>query len=296
MLPRRLGSAVTVLAWLCAMTWLITTKIVPSYRAPGERGYHELLSQLDDQHITARWRILWDGRPIGEADYLMERQHDGGAMLRSKVEFRQLPVAQLMESFLGGVVHLMPADVRQEMNVKLDATVDTVVHFDAYNHLMDIEASAGLAGSPPMLTIRGTQANGILRVHSRMTDDDRSVRGISYVTEIPMEADGFQIDALAPLPRLQRLQVGQTWLQRTLRPLSTNTRWETVRAEVVSWDEIEWDGKRQGAYCVEFATETAGSLSVTQRPVGKMWVLRDGRVVRQQLRLASVTLEFERIP
>lgn len=296
MLPRRLGSAIIVLAWLCAMTWLITTKIIPSYRAPAERGYRDLLSQLDEEEISARWRIIWDGQAIGEADYQVQRQHDGGAMLRSKVDFRQLPVAQLMESFLGGMVHLMPADVRKEMNVKLDATVDTVVHFDAYNHLMDVEASAGLTGSPPMITIRGTQTNGVLRVHSRMTGEDRSVRGMSYVTEIPMEADGFQIDALAPVPRLQRLQVGQSWHQRTLRPLSAATRWETVRAEVVSWDEIEWDGRLQGAYRVEFETETAGSLSVTQRPVGKMWVLRDGRVVRQQLRLASITVEFERLP
>jgi len=90
---------------------------------------------------------------------------------------------------------------------------------------------------------------------------------------------------LEPLDRLPGLRVGQSWSTQVLQPLTA--RPETIRSEVTGLERLFWNGNPTETFVVMHKSSTFSA---------RMWVRRDGIVIRQELPTPLVRLVLEREP
>ena len=72
------------------------------------------------------------------------------------------------------------------------------------------------------------------------------------------------------------------------------TSMEIVQAEVVAEDVIEHRDGRQKAKRIEYRNLSLAGVAADKTLRSVVWVADDGKVLRQDLHLMSVTLRFER--
>ena len=66
----------------------------------------------------------------------------------------------------------------------------------------------------------------------------------------------------------------------------------TVEAEQL----IGWNGQLVKTNVVTYRGDAGSGLSSTRTPMSRVWVAKDGTVLRQEIRLASIRVQFVRLP
>ena len=182
----------------------------------------------------------------------------------------------------------------EEFTTDLDVT--SRMQFDAFGHLEQVESHANIAELGELFQLTGrVQDQGIdLVVHTQLPGlaNDNPTELFRKRLELP--PDALVVDALSPSPRLANLRVGQTWTFRSFRPFPPQRPWQLIKAEVTGTEAYLGAGDYESVFVVQFTDQTSSSLTTSATPFSKLWVRDDGTVVKQQLAMGSVQVDFER--
>jgi hypothetical protein len=102
-------------------------------------------------------------------------------------------------------------------------------------------------------------------------------------------------DRLTPRSTLTQLTVGQTWTIPVYRPFPPQSAPELIQAHVKRLEILFWQGADVETHLVEYRREAGTGISVADSLVGREWVRADGKILRQEVFLSGLTLEFERV-
>ena len=118
----------------------------------------------------------------------------------------------------------------------------------------------------------------------------------SYSTDVPLPQHALLSDALSPQTQLPNLAIGQTWTVPALSPLRpTSNLMEMLHATVEGKEPIYWNGEIYDAWVVVYRSDPGISFGANSATRGKLWVLDDGTVIKQQAMIFDSMLSFVRM-
>ena len=293
-MPSRIYWLPSVVLWFAAMTWLFSTKILPTLTDGQPPAYGDLLPK---QEVTdpepVKWGIRWNGREIGWAENKITRSSDGTGRIASEVTLEQLEVDTMLQDVLGPVGK-MAKPFLGEIG-KIDLRVFTVLDFDHYGALHRLETSMDVGEAKGLLVILGHVNGETLELRATVNTGDAATQ-IYKQQEIQLPPDALLSDSFSPRPRMDDLRVGQSWTFQSYQPLTPYAPLSLIEAKVEQEELLEWKGQMIRARKVAFRRDAGSGISSTRKPIAQMWVHRDGTVVRQDLWLAGVKIQFVRLP
>ncbi len=294
-MPTRVYWIPALVLWIASMGWLVSTKLVPALTTGSPPDYQAMLPKTAVKNPEpVRWSIRWNGKEIGQAENKISRAFDGTGRIASLVQFEQLPVDQMVRDtmgILGSLATAMTADIGP-----LDLTVSTDLHFDNYGQLGRFETSVDVSDLENLLNIQGTVHDETLDLSARIKTEENKTSEVYRKRNIKLPPDAMVADTFSPRPKLADLRVGQTWTFQSYQPLMPYSPLTLIEARVVGEELVEWNGTMSRAKKVVFQRDSGSGISTTRRPVSETWVLKDGTVLRQDLWLANVKVQFIREP
>jgi hypothetical protein len=115
-----------------------------------------------------------------------------------------------------------------------------------------------------------------------------------YTTQSFLPTDALVGDVLSPRDRLPGLRVGQTWTVPVYSPFRPATSpMEILQASVERETRLTHAGVSTPVLLVIYRAETGSTGSQVLR--GRVWVDRDGLVLKQEMRFQDSRLTFERM-
>lgn len=280
----RLFNAAVVVFWLATMSWLIARKVLPPLLVGDPPDYRAIAAAQHEEKLVG-WDVRLNGQRVGRALNTIEHARDGGTELRSWVHFKQIAWSDAVPGWLLQVLKRLDSSALD--GVSMDAR--STISLDADGQLKGFDCRVQLEPLLATIDMVGTV------VGSRMHVTLQSGQLFSYETAIDIPA-GFSVDdGLSPQARLPGLRSGQRWTVPTFSPLRPpNSPMQILNATVDTTAPIQWDGKRQQCLLVTYRPETGLSWN-NEAPQGRVWVRRDGLVLRQAVSLLDCTLTFERM-
>jgi len=279
----RLFNAAVVVFWLATMSWLVTRKLLPPFLVGDPPDYKAIAAARHGEKLVG-WEVWLNDQRVGRALSNIQCPRDGDTQLKSWVHFNQIAWSQTVPSWLLRALKRLDSPALD--GVSLDAR--STVYLDNDGQLKGFESSVRLEPLLGTIEMLGTVVGG--RMHVTLQSGK-----INYETAIDIPA-GFSIDdGLSPPTRLPGLRPGQRWTIPTFSPLRPpSSPVQILNATVTATDPIHWNGKPQPCLLVTYRPETG--LSWTGgTPQGRVWVRRDGLVLRQAVSLLDCTLTFERM-
>jgi hypothetical protein len=284
MYPRWFNVAVVGL-WLATMSWLVTTKVVPSLLVGEPPNYTTILSaQRADPPVG--WMMDWDDRRLGWAVSMTAAIPQGLTEVRSRVHFDHLPLDEMVPDWLRPI---LPPFGERRLQVAMDSRSTLV--FDPLGRLSRFESSVAFASQEPFVKVRGSVDGAKMALWIRVGD-------LAPVeTEVAIPRNAMLGDTLSPQSRLPGLREGQMWTVESYGPLRPpNSPSEILCATVESRVPILWNGQVADAFLVVYRSDPGAAIGSAGSPRGKLWVRRDGVVLRQQVMVLRSTLTFVRLP
>ena len=284
MYPRWFNVAVVAL-WLATMSWLVTTKVVPSLLVGEPPNYTTILSaQRADPPVG--WVMDWDDRRLGWAVSMTSAIPGGLTEVRSRVHFDHLPLDEMVPDWLRP---MLPAFGERRLQVAMDSRSTLV--FDPLGRLSRFESSVAFASQEPFVKVRGSVDGAKMALWIRVGDLP------PVETEVTIPRNAMLGDTLSPQSRLPGLREGQIWTVESYSPLRPpNSPREILCATVESRAPILWNGQVADAFLVVYRSDPGAAIGSAGSPRGKLWVRRDGVVLRQQVMVFRSTLTFVRLP
>ena len=282
-----------LLLWCVSMGWLISTKVLPALTAGKPPQYEELLPKTTvSEPEPIRWSIRWNGNEIGWAENKISRSFDGTGQIRSEVQFQQLPVDQMLQDVMG-VIGRFAKPFVGEIG-ELDLRVLTELNFDQYGALGDFHTDIDVGSLEDLLQIVGRVQDDKLDLtaHVRSTSDEP--KEIFRRRSLSLPPNALVADSFSPRPRLADIRVGQTWTFQSYQPLMPHSPLTVIEATVEGEELIDWNGQMVRTRKVVFRKDSGSGISSTRRPISESWVMHDGNVLRQDLWLANVKVQFVR--
>ncbi len=169
------------------------------------------------------------------------------------------------------------------MDIQSTLTIDTLgklLRFDSRVQIDPLKNVAADAGDCRRL-----------QLHVEIRSGD-----FSYSTEVPLPQHALLSDALSPQTQLPNLATGQTWAVPAISPLRpTNNLMEMLHATVEGKEPIYWNGEIYDAWLVIYRSDPGMSFGSNSSNRGKLWVLEDGTVIKQQAMIFDSVLSFVRM-
>ena len=287
-------STAVVLLWLSTMGWLVKEKVLPPLLL-GDPPSHRSILEASRGEPAASWQLLCNHRHVGWAKSATAQLPDGGTQIYNQVHFDDLPVGQFAPSWLRGIFNMVEGAGKSRLGKsrlgksRLGITTDVAgtLTIDGSNRLSSIESTISFSPSGQEISMRGVVKDGKLNLNIRSLD-------ISFKTQIPIDDDALFCDALSPTARLPGLYEGQTWTFSVLTPLKYPTRPHGIlQAKVEGFEQINCNGRPTGVWLVVYR-DISGKSPGT-RPRGKLWVRRDGVVLKQEMSILESSMTFVRL-
>jgi hypothetical protein len=297
-MPVRLSHTIIVCFWLATMSWLAVVKILPGLRQGERPDYYSALEKDSPRSEPDCWRIIWRDRTIGFAATDIEHFSDGQVVMRSVVQFDELPL-QSMSNELFGVLAVVIKPLFQGFGDSgMELLIASQMQFDADRRFSGFTTRVDAAQQEDFLVLSGnTDANGTLTFEARMFDGTANGSGTQILKrEIKLPPGALVGDAFAPRPELKNLKVGQSWTVPVYRPFPPGSRPQIIQATVKRLETIPWDGHEVETMLVLYRSEAGSSINIASDPIGKEWVRSDGTVVRQEVIFSGLKFQFDRLP
>ncbi len=292
-MPGRLYWIPALILWIVSTGWLFSTKIFPALAAGTPPDYDQLLPKTAvTRPEPVKWTIRWNDREIGWAVNKISRSFDGSGKIESSVQFEQLPVDDMLRDLMGVLGRFMgpaTADIGE-----LDLGVFTSLDFDNYGVLSHFETNVDVGTLANLLQIEGRMLDGKLDLAARIDSDGGQATEVYRNREISLPPNALVADTFSPRPKLANLRVGQTWTFQSYQPLMPHSPLSLIEARVEREELVEWNGAMVRTLKVVFQKDSGSGISSTRRPLSETWVMRDGTVLRQDLWIASVKVQFIR--
>ena len=273
-----------VLLWLSTMSWLVVEKFLPPLLKGDPPSYRTILQAQRRQPLVA-WKLKFNERRIGWALSTTVPLPKGLTEIRSRVHFDRLPLGELTQGWTRALLRLF--DQSAVSKLQLDArsvmTIDSLDRLSGFNSLVRIEPGGRFVRL--IGTIEGPHLKLLIRTGER---EDVSVEGLS--------PRGLMVDALSPQAQLPGLREGQTWTVPVYSPLRPRAPVEILQATVEGIEPILWNGRPEETWLVVYRADSGSGFSSEENHRGRLWVRRDGIVLKQQVTFFGSTLTFERLP
>ena len=281
MYSRWFNIAVVVL-WLATMSWLVQDKVLPLLSI----GEPPRLPELVDPQLArppVGWDIFVDQKRLGWALTETVLQDSGMRSIRGRVHLDGVPLADVVPGMLQPIAKLIGCSVG---DLKLDAC--NVLNVDALGNLLYFESSLRVDRPKTLIVMNGIVDKGQLKIRIRAA-------GWSVTKDYPYPANALPSDFFSPQASLPGLYKGRAWTVPVYSPLiPSRDPLKIIHASVEDLMPINWNGEMEDVWLVVQRNET-GRDDGDQNLVGKLWVRRDGTVVRQQAKLPTSTVTLVRM-
>ena len=276
-------NATVVMLWLATMSWLVTVKVLPPLLVGEPPNYGKVVeAQIDAPPVG--WNVLFNNRAIGWALTETALQPSGLAEMHGRVHFDTLPLKEMIPGWLQPFSRLIKQPVGE---LPMDAR--SVLTIDPLGRLLHFDSTVQLAAFREMIRVRGTVEGRQLQFMIRMGKS-------SYTNEAFLPSNSLLSDALSPRAQLPGLRVGQTWTVPVYSPLwPAKKPLEIIHAKVEGTEPIFWNGEMVDAWLVVYRSDPGSGVGGISSPKGKLWVRRDGMVLRQQVMLFDSAITFLRL-
>lgn len=279
----RIFNIAVCLMWFATMTWLVTQKVMPSLWV-GQPPSYQTIVEAQQCEPPVGWTMWLNNKRLGWALSTLGDQTQGPREIRSWVHFDELPLQELTSGWSRALFRLIdqPAD-KLAMDVKSTLTIDTL------GKLLRFDSRVQLLPLNNVLRMQGIVDGSQLHVEIRSGD-------FSYSTDVPMPQNALLSDSLSPQTQLPNLATGQTWTVPALSPLRpTSNMMEILHAKVEGKEPIYLNGEIEDARVVVYRGDPGNSFADNSAVRGKLWVLDNGTVIKQQAVIFDSTLSFVRM-
>jgi len=273
-----------VLLWLSTMGWLLVEKVLPPLRLGDRPDYAAILGD-EGKHAPIGWRLSINDQPVGWALSTTHIQPSGLSEIESLVHFDRLPLSEFVPLGLRSLLGMVDGAA---LNQPMEAA--STLAIDPLHRLSRFESSVRLGDGDELVRLRGNLegSHADLTIHSG---------DFLYRTSVPVPPDALMSDAFSPQTRLPNLRTGQTWTAPSFSPLlPPNSPVEIMHARVVGIEPLSFQGEVEQVWLVVYQEDEGAVLGQEHDARGRLWVRRDGTVLRQEMRLFSSTLSFVRLP
>ncbi len=271
-----------VLLWVATMGWLISQKVVPALLVGDPPTYRTIVEAQQKEPIVG-WAMTLNDRPVGWALSRTSVLPDKMTKIRSLVRFDDLRLEEFTPEFLQPL--LLPEGARA-LSLQLEAKSEFV--FDPLERLSTFRSSIGFPDMDDVITVRGMLDGTKLQLSVHTGD-------FTYQNDVVVPQKALLSDALSPQAKLPGLREGQKWNVRIyspLRPPSNPT--EVLQATVEGIKPMLWDGRTVDTWLVVYRTDPGAGTASTQSPRVKLWVRKDGTVLKQEANLLGSSVSFVR--
>jgi hypothetical protein len=279
---RWFNTAVVVL-WLATMSWLVKEKVLPPLLIGEPPSYSEIV-EAQNSEPPVGWMVLVDGRRIGWAMTDTKQQKSGVTEIHGRAHFDSFPIEAVTPGWLQPFSRLISRPMGQ---LQMDARSELLI--DTFGRLIRFDSTVRVQPWSETITMKGIVEGRQLQLSVHSGD-------LSLSYELPLPPKSLLSDALSPQSRLPGLHIGQIWSVPVFNPLwPSKSPIEIIEARVEDTQPIFWGGKSENAWLVVYRHESGSSAGAAQNPKGKLWVRRDGAVLRQEAMLSNSTIQFVRM-
>ncbi len=279
----RWSNAAVIILWLSAMGWLLIEKVLPPLLVGQPPSYRTIL-EAQRREPPVGWRMSFNGQRLGWALSTTERLQDDLTEVRSWVHFEELPLDDLTPGWLRALVRLVEQPVGR---LKMDAKNTTLI--DPLGRLSSFRSEVRVQPFDDLITMQGTMEGTRLKfeIHTG---------GLVYEAEERIPPNALLSDVFSPRTQLPGLHAGQTWTVPVYSPLRPPSHpLEILQATVKGNESIVWNGRREDAFLVVYRSDPGRGLGNDERPRGRLWVRKDGTVLKQQAMIFNSTMTFVRL-
>ena len=269
----QIGAVMTL--WVATMAWMVNERVLPTflYGDPPQSG-------IAFQTQPVAWDIEIDGKHSGEA---VLQTLDIGYGIREThclIELESLPKPKSLPSYFLPVTSALET---------LAPTIRTRMTFNAVGQMLHFKSWFWLDMTQQPMTITGKVQDNKLKLHIQTGIFGNQI-------EYDWPAQGFRVDELTPESRMLMLYVGRKWRREIFSPLSPIQQpMEILEAEVTEQVRVDHHGSVVEAKIVEYRSVGQAGVSEEDRLRSKMWVAKDGRVLKQQSELLGSELTLCRL-
>lgn len=276
--------------WLAAMTWLVTTKVMPVFLVGSPPSYEAILNAQREETVVG-WHVRWRDRSIGWAVSETIPVEEDLTEVRHLLHFDELPLGEMFPG-----IWTLFAD-RAQTKPRLALEFETVMLFDPLKRLSSFQTRVRTPSLPDALVIiRGSVEKDTLHLNLQAGN-------FNYDTDLGFRSDVLVSDSFSPQSVLPGLRDGQQWTVEVYSPFNLPNQvvqrrpLEVISAKVEGRQPIVHEGKTVLAWVVVYRGDPgANGGSQNKPPRGRVWVAPDGMVLRQEARLMDSTIVLSRLP
>lgn len=279
MLTRPWLIPVIVAAWAVSMSWLVTSKIMPSWSSDAPPG-NQALYATDNKLIPVAWRVLWNDAPVGYSISRATRRPDQGLEVESLMHFDFMPLDEMLPLWLQSFV-------QPGANKRITIPFDTrgTITLDKRGSLQSFDSTVAIPGSHGRIAIKGTVKDGLVSV---VVD----AHGMLYEVDRRLPDDVMIGDELSPQATMPGLAVGRRWIVPTYSPLRpAGSPIEFLHAHVVGERVFFWEDSLTKVHEVCYRVDPTAPH---HDPRFTMLVDVNGRVLKQESMFLGARLTFVR--
>jgi hypothetical protein len=277
-------NAGVVILWLATMTWLVKEKVLPPLLI-GEPPSYSQIVEAQRHSPPVGWRMAFNSRPVGWALTDTKMQPTGLTEIHGRVHFDTLPLQEMMPSWLRSLSKWIEQPIDK---LRMDAR--SVLTIDGLGRLERFDSTVSVDPLKEVICVRGTVEGRQLQLLVR-------TGGASFTNEAFLPSDALVCDALSPQAQLPGLRVGQTWTVPVYSPLwPAKNPLEVIHAKVETMEPIFWNGAMEESSLVVYRDDPGSNAGGNQNLRGRLWVRRDGTVLKQQILFFDSTITFVRLP
>lgn len=278
MLRRPWIATLVIVFWAASTGWLVSQKIAPLLVAGDPPSTHYLPENRD---APVAWTVFWNDEIVGWAlSECQPRQPvENGWLVTTRLRLDELPLEELLPDW---VTKLTASSFPSDMPLVLDTAGE--LWLDAGGNLEEFESKVFLPDLGQRVTIRGTVEQQDVAITVRSRD-------FVYETKRQLPESGMLGDELSPQAMLPGLTTGRRWTVPVYNPLSfTGSPLTVLHAHVEGEVTLFWEDRIMRPLLVAYRDDPAAY----REPRVRLWVARDGRVLKQESRMLGSTLAFLR--
>jgi hypothetical protein len=281
MYSRWYNVAVVVL-WLAAMTWLVWEKILPSLLQGEPPDYRSILD-AQAREPPVGWHVACNGRPLGWALSFIKPLPHEQAEIHSRVHFDRLPTLESRSLFGAALLQLLPRALEP---MAIDA--DSVVRIDSLGMLLSFDSNLRMDRLQKLVHLKGDVEGSQLSLSA-------TAGTLSYQDTVALPPKALLGGALSPQTQLPGLRAGQTWKVPAFNPLRPKQPMEMLVAKVEGLEPIVWEDQTEEVWLVTCRSDPGYGAGRDRTPRNRLWVRRDGTVLRQESLLLDTSFTFTRM-
>lgn len=264
--------------WAVSTGWLVSQKIAPLL-VTGDPPSSYFVPEARDAPVA--WTVLWNDEVVGWAlsECTQRQPATAGWVITSRLRLDDLPLEELLPEW---AQRLTASAFPSDLPLVLDTTGE--LWLDGDGHLEQFESKVFLPELAQRVVIRGSVEGEEIEVTVRSRD-------FVYETTRRLPESGMLGDELSPQAMLPGLTVGRRWTVPIYNPLGfTSSPLSVLHAHVEGEVTLFWEDRIVRPLLVAYRDDPAAY----REPRVRLWVDRDGRVLKQESQMLGSSLAFLR--